>query len=69
MFTPTSSGPKKSVCVRCTAVRLNANRRLLTTLLLSTIVSPSVTDWARLSRPPSVVERMLPDSLYGGAKK
>ena len=60
MFIPKSSGPKKSVCVRWTSVRWTVNRTLLTMVLLSTIVSPIASECAALSRPPSVVARILP---------
>src|SRR5688572_32220625 len=63
MFTPTSSGPNNSACVRTTLVRLRTARMLLTMVLLSTIVSPTTNEFCELSRPPSVAARMLPSAF------
>ena len=68
MLMPKSCGPKKSVCVRWMFVRWTANRTLLTTVLLRTIVSPIASDCAELSRPPRVVARILPVFAYAGSQ-
>jgi len=46
---PRSCGSKNGSLSRLTAVRLNANRTLLTPLVPNTLVSPTVNDCARLS--------------------
>ncbi len=63
MFTPTSSGPNRSECVRMTLVLLTENLMLLTIELLNTTESPIASECTVLSRPPSVAARMFPPAF------
>ena len=63
MFTPTSSGPKSSECVRMTLVWLTENLMLLTIELFNTIESPITNECTVLSRPPSVAARIFPSAF------
>jgi hypothetical protein len=56
--------------MRAMAVRLKVTRTALTVLLPRISVSPSATDWARLSKPALVVARMLSGaSRYAGGRR